>query len=142
MGHGFLRFIHVTSERIGGCENAVGSRIVRLLAQCLIRPYGRFVVTIREKMRKCSSNMHIVEDGVEWAEAHCSCMMLDRQVQLASISPYPTAEIPGCRQVRIQCKGPVNESCAVIKVTDKPSEGVPAPGQCNGVILAKLHGSP
>jgi hypothetical protein len=31
MGHRFLRFIHVTSERIAGCENAISSWVVRLL---------------------------------------------------------------------------------------------------------------
>src|SRR6516162_6652459 len=94
MGHRFLRFIRVTSERIAGCENAISSWVVRLLAQCFICSYDRFVVTIREKMRKCSSNMHVVEDGIEWAQAHCLSMMFNRQVQLASIGPYPAAEVP------------------------------------------------
>src|SRR5262249_16619250 len=66
----------------------------------------------------------------------------DRQVQLTSIGPYPAAEIPCCRQVRIQYKCPINVGCTVIKVTNKPGERVPTPGQGDGVIFSQLHGVP
>src|SRR5262249_5784756 len=93
-------------------------------------------------MRERGPNMHIIEDGIEWAQTHCACMLLDRQVYFASIGPYPAAEVPRCRQVRVQYKCPINEGCALIKVTNKPGERMPSPGQGDRVILAQLHSRP
>src|SRR5262249_40633350 len=78
----------------------------------------------------------------EWAQTDGARMVLDRQVQLAWIGPYPAAEIPCCRQVRIQYKCPINIGCAVIKIANKPGERVPTPGQGDGVIFSQLHGVP
>src|SRR5215475_1652929 len=93
-------------------------------------------------MRKSRSNMHIVEQGIEWTEAHCPCMVFDGQVELASIGPYPATQVPRRRQVRIQGQCPVYECSAIIKVADKPGQRMSSPGQGDGIILAQLHSPP
>jgi hypothetical protein len=84
--------------------------------------------------------LHVVENGIEWAETHGTCLVLDRQIKFTAIGPYPAAEVPRSRLVGIERQCPVDESGIVIKVTVKLGERVPAPGQSDRVILAQLDG--
>src|SRR5260370_16439557 len=95
-----------------------------------------------EKLRHCGPAVHLRDERVERAQAHCSREMLDRLLRLTQPNSDGAAEMPCGSQVRIEHQGPIDQGGTILDIADDDGEPQPSSAERYPLVPAHLRAAP
>src|SRR5688500_1979646 len=92
-------------------------------------------------MRHRGPHLHAMHIGTKRIEADRTSEALDGFLWFAAPYSQESAEIPPRSKVRIERQGTVQQRDATVKIAHQMRQGVSAPSQRHGIVLAELYGA-